>query len=290
MIPVTAHMRRTSNQLASRFIEPKTTALPEPHLERGAGFLRRLSLSNAPFAKVSLSWSSRLWPPYWLIAIRPMTPLPVHHQIQQFKQRHPILRLLISPSAQQPSVLIMDVPAVLHHLWVKGYSRAILMASNRLRFCHSLTYVSRYSLTLFSISMLAVHSMPSIVVIFCLFMVGWIHLLVFISRHSLTRQDCLQYRRESLSLRYLFDDASNSGIFGRCLDYHYGVMLVFSPISCVICKLAELTFCTKYFIVKRIKCITISSCVMNDRRWAWAVWQIQFSFWQSLLLPIVSMG
>ena len=64
MIPVTAHMRRTSNQLASRFTEPKTTALPEPHLERGAGFLRRLSLSNAPFAKVSLSWSSRLWPPY----------------------------------------------------------------------------------------------------------------------------------------------------------------------------------------------------------------------------------
>lgn len=44
---------------------------------------------------------------------------------------------------------------------------------------------------------------------------------------------------------------------GRCLDYHYGVMLVLFPVSCVICKLAEFAFRTKY-IVKRIKCITIS--------------------------------
>lgn len=56
-------------------------------------------------------------------------------------------------------------------------------------------------------------------------------------------------------------------LLGRCLDYHYGVMLVFFPISCVICKLVALTFRTKYFIIKRIKCITIFSCVtMDDRR------------------------
>jgi len=145
-----------------------------------------------------------------------MTPLPVHHQIQQFKQRHLILRLLISPSAQQPSVLIMDVPAVLHHPWVKGYSRAILMASNRLRFCHSLTYVSRYSLTLFSISVLVGHSMPSVVVILCLLMAGGIHLLVFVTQDILFILwfDSTRYKRESLSLRYLVDDASNSGTFG----------------------------------------------------------------------------
>ena len=148
-----------------------------------------------------------------------MTPLPVHHLIQQFKQRHLILRLLISPSAQQPSVLIMDVPAVFHHPWVKGYSRAILMASNRLRFCHSLTYVSRYSrysLTLFSISVLAGHSMPLVVVILCLLMAGWIHLLVFVTQDIffILWFDSTRYRRESLPLRYLVDDASNSGTFG----------------------------------------------------------------------------
>ncbi|KXN91641.1 hypothetical protein AN958_12493 [Leucoagaricus sp. SymC.cos] len=50
-IPVAAHMRRASNQIASRFTEPKTNALPEPRLERGTGLLRRLSLSSAPFTK-----------------------------------------------------------------------------------------------------------------------------------------------------------------------------------------------------------------------------------------------
>lgn len=60
VIPVTAHMRRTSNQLASRFTEPKTSALPEPHLERGTGFLRRLSLSSTPFTKTH---DSSLSPP-----------------------------------------------------------------------------------------------------------------------------------------------------------------------------------------------------------------------------------
>ncbi|KAJ3569306.1 hypothetical protein NP233_g5147 [Leucocoprinus birnbaumii] len=52
VIPAAAHMRRASNNIANRFTEPKTNALPEPHLERGTGLLRRLSLSSAPFTKV----------------------------------------------------------------------------------------------------------------------------------------------------------------------------------------------------------------------------------------------
>ena len=59
-----------------------------------------------------------------------MTLLSVHHQIQQFRRRHLVPRLSISPFVRQPLVLVMHVPAVLHRPWVKGYSRAISMVSN----------------------------------------------------------------------------------------------------------------------------------------------------------------
>ncbi|KAF9453496.1 hypothetical protein P691DRAFT_755550 [Macrolepiota fuliginosa MF-IS2] len=50
-IPAAAHMRRASTQMTSRFTEPKSSALPEPRLERGTSLLRRLSLSSNTFSK-----------------------------------------------------------------------------------------------------------------------------------------------------------------------------------------------------------------------------------------------
>lgn len=52
VVPAATQMRRSSTQMANRFTEPKTNPLPEPQLERGTGFLRRLSLSTAPLNKV----------------------------------------------------------------------------------------------------------------------------------------------------------------------------------------------------------------------------------------------
>lgn len=51
--PVAAHARRASVTVANRFSQPQTM-LPDSHQERGTGLLRRLSLSSAAFAKVSL--------------------------------------------------------------------------------------------------------------------------------------------------------------------------------------------------------------------------------------------
>lgn len=51
VVPATTQMRRTSTHIANRFTEPKATPLPEPQVERGTGFLRRLSLSTAPLRK-----------------------------------------------------------------------------------------------------------------------------------------------------------------------------------------------------------------------------------------------
>lgn len=56
VVPVATQMRRTNTHIANRFTEPKTTPLPEPQVERGTGFLRRLSLSTAPLRKVGLSY------------------------------------------------------------------------------------------------------------------------------------------------------------------------------------------------------------------------------------------
>jgi hypothetical protein len=53
VLPAATQMRRSSTQISNRFSESKTTPLPEPQLERGTGFLRRLSLSTAPLNKGS---------------------------------------------------------------------------------------------------------------------------------------------------------------------------------------------------------------------------------------------
>ncbi|KAG6902838.1 hypothetical protein C0995_010723 [Termitomyces sp. Mi166 len=50
-VPVAAHARRTTRAVADRFSQPQSNPIPDPQLERGAGLLRRLSLSNGAFAK-----------------------------------------------------------------------------------------------------------------------------------------------------------------------------------------------------------------------------------------------
>ncbi|KAF5359366.1 hypothetical protein D9756_003278 [Leucocoprinus leucothites] len=113
-IPVAAHMRRASNQIANRFTEPKTNTLPEPRLERGTGLLRRLSLSSAPFIKPYDPSNSPPSPP-------PNTAI---------NTAPPMLRSSINLAGQLPSVLIVDALAEPPHPWVKGYSRATSMASS----------------------------------------------------------------------------------------------------------------------------------------------------------------
>lgn len=51
-IPAATHARRASAVVAGRFAQSQTQPLPDPHVERGTAFLRRLSLSSGPFAKV----------------------------------------------------------------------------------------------------------------------------------------------------------------------------------------------------------------------------------------------
>lgn len=51
-IPVAAHARRASATVANRFSNP-TIPLPDAQSERGNNVLRRLSLSNAAFIKVT---------------------------------------------------------------------------------------------------------------------------------------------------------------------------------------------------------------------------------------------
>ncbi|EKM78634.1 hypothetical protein AGABI1DRAFT_74993 [Agaricus bisporus var. burnettii JB137-S8] len=63
VVPVATQMRRTSTHIANRFTEPKTTPLPEPQVERGTGFLRRLSLSTAPLRKGYIPTNSSSPPP-----------------------------------------------------------------------------------------------------------------------------------------------------------------------------------------------------------------------------------
>jgi len=45
------HARRASTVVAGRFGQQPQNTLPDPHVERGAGLLRRLSLSSAAFGK-----------------------------------------------------------------------------------------------------------------------------------------------------------------------------------------------------------------------------------------------
>lgn len=52
VVPAATQMRRSSTQMANRFSESKTNPLPEPQLERGTRFLRRLSFTTAPLNKV----------------------------------------------------------------------------------------------------------------------------------------------------------------------------------------------------------------------------------------------
>ena len=53
-LPVATHMRRASLNVSGRFGQAQTTGpIPDSQLERGTGFLRRLSLSSSNFSKVS---------------------------------------------------------------------------------------------------------------------------------------------------------------------------------------------------------------------------------------------
>ena len=59
-LPVVAHMRRASMNVAGRFSQAQPNGpIPESQKDRGAGFLRRLSLGGSSFAKVCniVTWS-----------------------------------------------------------------------------------------------------------------------------------------------------------------------------------------------------------------------------------------
>lgn len=56
-VPATTHARRASTAVAGRFAQPLNSPLPDPHLEKGSGLLRRLSLSSSAFVKVGPSHS-----------------------------------------------------------------------------------------------------------------------------------------------------------------------------------------------------------------------------------------
>ncbi|PFH53144.1 hypothetical protein AMATHDRAFT_45766 [Amanita thiersii Skay4041] len=63
-IPVAAHMRRASVNVAGRFGQSQAnTAIPDAQLERGSGFLRRLSLSTTTFTKPQNENRSPTMPP-----------------------------------------------------------------------------------------------------------------------------------------------------------------------------------------------------------------------------------
>ncbi|KAF8348917.1 hypothetical protein F5887DRAFT_1242402 [Amanita rubescens] len=58
-LPVAAHMRRASLNVAGRFgQQPYSGPIPDSQRDRGTGLLRRLSLGGSSFAKV---WSSMTW-------------------------------------------------------------------------------------------------------------------------------------------------------------------------------------------------------------------------------------
>ena len=58
-LPVSAHMRRASLNVAGRFgQQPYNGPILDSQRDRGAGLLRRLSLGGSSFAKV---WSSMTW-------------------------------------------------------------------------------------------------------------------------------------------------------------------------------------------------------------------------------------
>ncbi len=58
-LPVAAHMRRASLNVAGRFgQQPYNGPIPDSQRDRGTGLLRRLSLGGSSFAKV---WSSMTW-------------------------------------------------------------------------------------------------------------------------------------------------------------------------------------------------------------------------------------
>ena len=59
-LPVVTHMRRASMNVAGRFSQSQANGpIPESQKDRGAGFLRRLSLGGSSFAKVcnAVTWS-----------------------------------------------------------------------------------------------------------------------------------------------------------------------------------------------------------------------------------------
>ncbi|KAF8623683.1 hypothetical protein AX17_007381 [Amanita inopinata Kibby_2008] len=63
-IPVAAHMRRASVNAAGRFGQPQNSgSIPDSQLERGAGFLRRLSLNSTSFNKPQIDTNSPTMPP-----------------------------------------------------------------------------------------------------------------------------------------------------------------------------------------------------------------------------------
>ncbi|KAF8734651.1 hypothetical protein AX14_003201 [Amanita brunnescens Koide BX004] len=58
-LPVVSHMRRASMNVAGRFGQPQSNGpIPDSQMDRGAGFLRRLSLGGSSFAKIDTSPTS----------------------------------------------------------------------------------------------------------------------------------------------------------------------------------------------------------------------------------------
>lgn len=62
-IPVAAHARRASVNVANRFINNPPSTIPETHSDRGTNLLRRLSLSSAAFAKPQFDSTGRIASP-----------------------------------------------------------------------------------------------------------------------------------------------------------------------------------------------------------------------------------
>lgn len=81
-LPVVSHMRRASMNVAGRFGQPQSNGpIPDSQMDRGAGFLRRLSLGGSSFAKVcnDVTWdflSGNLQPQIDTSPTSPSPPSP----------------------------------------------------------------------------------------------------------------------------------------------------------------------------------------------------------------------
>ncbi|PPQ64560.1 hypothetical protein CVT26_001958 [Gymnopilus dilepis] len=62
-IPVAAHARRASVNVANRFVNAPAPSAPETHNDRGTNLLRRLSLSSGAFAKPQFDSTGRIASP-----------------------------------------------------------------------------------------------------------------------------------------------------------------------------------------------------------------------------------